>query len=39
MENLADFLFAKVVGECPVTRASCIEYWSADVDLCKSLPN
>ena len=39
IENLADFLFAKVVGKGPVTRASCIEYWSADIDLCKSLPN
>ena len=39
IENLADFLFAKVVGKGPVTRASCVEYWSADIDLCKSLPN
>ena len=39
IDNLADFLFAKVIGKGPVTRASCIEYWSADIDLCKSLPN
>ena len=39
IDNLADFLFAKVIGKGQVTRASCIEYWSADIDLCKSLPN
>ena len=39
IDNLADFLFAKVIGKGPVTRASCVEYWSADIDLCKSLPN
>jgi len=39
IDNLADFLFAKVIGKGPVTRASCIEYWGTEIDLCKSLPN
>ena len=38
IEILADFLFAKVVGQGPMDRAKCIEYWGADVDACSELP-
>jgi hypothetical protein len=39
IEAIADFLFAKVIGRGAVNRASCIEYWGSDIDLCKGLPN
>ena len=39
VELVADFLFAKVVGKGPMSRAACIEFWGADVDACKELPN
>lgn len=39
IENVADFLFAKVIGKGRVTRASCIEYWGSEIDLCKDIPN
>jgi len=35
IEQLADFLFAKVIGKGPMDRAACIEYWGSDVDVCK----
>jgi mono/diheme cytochrome c family protein len=35
IEQVADFLFAKVVGKGPMDRAKCIEYWGSDVDTCK----
>lgn len=38
IEALADLLFAKVIGKGPINRAGCIEYWGADIDLCKDLP-
>ena len=34
VEQLADFLFAKVVGKGPMDRAKCIEYWGSDVATC-----
>ena len=34
---IADFLFAKVVGKGPMTRAACVEYWGSDVDACKDV--
>jgi hypothetical protein len=39
IEAIADFLLAKVIGKGPVNRASCIEYWGSEIDLCKGLPN
>jgi hypothetical protein len=39
IERLADFLYAKVVGQGPMDRAGCIEYWGAEVDVCRDLPN
>jgi mono/diheme cytochrome c family protein len=37
IEQLADFLFAKVMGKGPMTRAACIEYWGAEVEACREL--
>jgi len=38
IEQVADFLFAKVVGKGPMDRAGCIEFWGADVSACAELP-
>ena len=38
IEQVADFLFAKVIGKGPMTHASCIEYWGSDVEACKEFP-
>ena len=35
IEQVADFLFAKVVGKGPMDRAKCIEYWGSDVAACQ----
>jgi mono/diheme cytochrome c family protein len=35
IELVTDFLFAKVIGKGPMTRAACIEYWGSEVDACK----
>jgi hypothetical protein len=38
IEELADFLFAKVIGKGPMDRAKCIEYWGSDIDTCAEFP-
>jgi Cytochrome C oxidase, cbb3-type, subunit III len=38
IETLVDFLMAKVVGQGPMDRAKCIEYWGSDVEACKEFP-
>jgi mono/diheme cytochrome c family protein len=38
IENLADFLMAKVIGKGPMDHAKCIEFWGSDVELCKEFP-
>jgi hypothetical protein len=38
IEQVADFLFAKVVGQGPMDRAKCIEYWGSDVAACAEFP-
>jgi hypothetical protein len=38
IDQVADFLFAKVIGQGPMDRATCIEYWGSDVDACKEFP-
>jgi hypothetical protein len=35
IDQVADFLFAKVIGQGPMDRAKCIDYWGSDVDACK----
>ena len=37
IQLIADFLFAKVIGKGPMTRALCVEYWGGDVAACKDL--
>ena len=38
VERLADFLFAKVIGQGPMDRTTCIDYWGKDVEVCGDLP-
>ena len=38
VERLADFLFAKVIGQGPMDRAACIDYWGSDVEVCREFP-
>ena len=38
IEQLADFLFAKVVGKGPMDRAKCIEFWGSEVSTCAEFP-
>jgi mono/diheme cytochrome c family protein len=38
VEQVADFLFAKVVGKGPMDRAKCIEFWGSDVSACQEFP-
>ena len=37
MERILDFLQVKVIGQGPMTRAKCIEYWGKEQDVCKEL--
>ena len=39
IEALADFLFAKVIGQGPMTHAKCIDYWGSEVEACTEFPN
>jgi len=34
MERILDFLQAKVIGQGPMDRAKCIDYWGSDVEAC-----
>jgi hypothetical protein len=38
VDRLADFLFAKVVGQGPMDRAKCIDFWGEEVGVCSELP-
>lgn len=38
IEQVADFLFAKVIGKGPMNRATCVEFWGSDVEACKEFP-
>ena len=38
VERLADFLFAKIIGQGPMDRAKCIDYWGEDVEVCGEFP-
>lgn len=37
IDQLTDFLFAKIIGQGPMTREKCIEFWGEDVALCSEL--
>ena len=39
IELIADFLFAKVIGQGPMTHAKCIAYWGSEVEACEEFPN
>src|SRR5688572_25099368 len=38
IEQVADFLFARVVGKGPMNHAACVEFWGSDVEACKEFP-
>ncbi len=38
IEQVVEFLFAKVVGKGPMNHATCVEFWGSDVDTCKEFP-
>ena len=38
IDNIADFLFAKVIGQGPMDHAKCIAFWGADVEVCGEFP-
>jgi hypothetical protein len=37
IESVTDFLIAKVVGQGPMDRVKCIEYFGSEVEACKEL--
>ena len=39
IDQVADFLFEKVVGKGPMDHARCIEYFGSDIAACKEFPN
>ena len=38
IDALADFMFAKIIGQGPMDRAKCIDYWGSDVEACGEFP-
>jgi hypothetical protein len=38
VERVTDFLLAKVVGQGPMDRAKCIDFWGEEVDVCSEVP-
>lgn len=38
IETVVDFLTTKVVGQGPMDRAKCIDFWGSAVDACDELP-
>ena len=38
IELLADFLFARIIGKGPMNRASCVEYWGSEAEVCGEFP-
>ena len=37
VELLADFVFAKVAGQGPMTKAKCTEYWGSAAEVCNDV--
>lgn len=35
IDAIADFMFAKIIGQGPMDRAKCIDYWGSDVEACQ----
>jgi hypothetical protein len=38
INELADFLYAKIVGKGPMDHAKCIAFWGEEVDACSEFP-
>lgn len=38
IENLADFLMAKVIGKGPLDHAKCVDFWGTESDFCAEFP-
>ena len=38
IDNIADFLFAKVIGQGPMDHAKCIAYWGEEAEVCGEFP-
>ena len=38
IERLADFLLTKVIGQGPMDRAACVDFWGEEVQVCRDLP-
>src|SRR5262249_13870868 len=38
VEEIADFLFAKVVKQGPMDHAKCIQFWGSEVEACEEFP-
>ncbi|MFO1185221.1 MAG: cytochrome c [Bauldia sp.] len=38
INTVVDFLFAKIIGKGPLTRANCTDLFDKEVDVCKGLP-
>jgi mono/diheme cytochrome c family protein len=38
VEMVVDFLTTKVIGQGPMDRAKCVEFWGAEVDACGEYP-
>jgi hypothetical protein len=38
IERIADFLYAKVIGQGPMDHAKCIAFWGSEVDACAEYP-
>ena len=39
VQRLTDFLFAKIIGQGPMDRALCIDYWGSEVEVCLEFPD
>ena len=39
IEQVADFLFAKVIGKGPMNHAACVEFLGSDAEACKEFSN
>lgn len=37
IDLLVDFMYAKIVGQGPMTRAKCAEFWGGDTEVCREL--
>ena len=38
IDNIVDFLFARVIGQGPMDHAKCIAYWGEEVEACGEFP-